>query len=839
MKRLSVLLFGALGIFSLTGCGGGTSGANGSDPFNGGGDTPPVVALELNILNSQCQDVVTASFDADESLCVRATLTSDNAALNNEVVNFTTVSQLGDLSTSTALTNSSGIAEVRITNPNLQIGATTLTATYGELTDTASYEYISLPFTEDPNPQLDINIYKNGVPVSRFKAGEEVQLQAKLLNSNNEPVMDSIVSFSVSGNGPTLTPDSGLTNANGITQVTLATTTTDLGAFTAQANVTVNNLSISDAINFEIQAADTIVDEGETLFGYINNNGQFVEGSIGSTAENSDGNVIISAGATAGFSVALVNETGQRIQTPTPVSFTSNCVSSGQATIDAIVTTINGVASATYEDISCAGSTGNSDQVIASVVINNTTFTINRALTIQPEGIGSISFISASPSEIVLQGTGGQNSQSISTLTFQVNGELGNPLAQQEVDFALNTSTGGLSIEPLSGLTNSQGQVSTRVSAGNVPTAVRVTASTQGVDGEVIRTQSDLLSVNTGLPDQNSFSLSSSLLNAEAFNVDGVQATIVARLADSFNNPVPNGTTVSFTTEGGTIQPSCITGEDANGNVDPDSPNTGTCSVVWTSSNPRPSDHRITILATAIGHETLIDSNGNNIFDDNDGGPIPDGNDNGLAVSTPDQTGFVDHSEAWRDDNENGIKDPSELFIDYNSDLTFNEADGLFNGPQCQSSTLCGQGEGTTLHVRKSLVLVMSSSAAYWRVYNGDISNINNVVFDNDPNISSPNSLTLANGQTSDLTLVYYDTAGQVLPSGTEVGIINNQTGNVELIIDRVSNSTRPEDLSVPGSTTDLDNITNTAEGEVQYNYRIQTPRGNQTEVSFKVILAP
>jgi hypothetical protein len=76
----------------------------------------------------------------------------------------------------------------------------------------------------------------------------------------------------------------------------------------------------------------------------------------------------------------------------------------------------------------------------------------------------------------VLQGTGGQNSQTVSTLVFQVNGVLGNPLAQQNVTFSLNTQTGGLSLSPASGITNSQGQVSARVTSSNVPTSVRVTA---------------------------------------------------------------------------------------------------------------------------------------------------------------------------------------------------------------------------------------------------------------------------------------------------------------------------------------------------------------------------
>ena len=529
MKRL-IAFFGILGILGISGCGGGASGANGDDPFDGG-TTDPVIALSVQLLSSTCQSVASASFDADENICVQATLTSDGAAQNNQVVEFATSSTLGTLSASSALTNSSGIAEIIISNPNFDVGATTLTATFNETSATGNYEYLAIPATVVQSPEISINLFRNGNAVSRFQAGDSAQLQATLLNEQDEPIADAIVEFSITGVGPELTPSSALTNDSGVAQVTVNTADTDLGAFIAQATATVSSTTISASANFEVQASDTIIEEGETRFGYIDNAGVFVEGVIGSTAEDANGNVTISAGATAGFSVALVDETGQRIQTPTAVTFSSTCVTNNQATIDAIVTTINGVASSTFEDLSCAGSSGNTDQIIASVVINNTTTTLSRELTIQPENIGSITFVSAAPEEIVLQGTGGQNSASISTLTFQVNGELGNPLSQQEVNFSLNTSTGGLSIEPQTGLTNSQGQVTTRVSAGNVPTAVRVTAETVNSQGTAIRTQSDLLSVNTGLPDQNSFSISASVLNPQAFNNDGISSIITVQIA--------------------------------------------------------------------------------------------------------------------------------------------------------------------------------------------------------------------------------------------------------------------------------------------------------------------
>ena len=819
----------------LVNCGGGSSGANGDDPFNNDDNAVPVEALVLSVLNAQCQAVTSNSFASNETICVRATLTLDGVAANNEVIGFSTSALLGELSATTALTNSSGVAEITITNPNTDVGASNLTATYNNTTITDGFEYLAEVITVVEVPEVNVNLFLNGEAVTRFQAGQDVQLQARVLDANDAPLAEQLVTFSVSGVGPILSPNTGLTNADGVAQVTLSATDVDIGAYAAQANVTIDGALLGDAVNFEVQVADTIIETGETRFGSFDEQGVFIEGQIGSTVEDDQGEVVISAGATVGFNVALVDENDVRIQTPTAISFSSTCVTNGDANLDAVVTTVNGEASSTFEDLSCAGSTGNTDQIIASVVVNNATLSLSRDLTIQPENIGSIAFISATPDEIVLEGTGGQNASSISILTFQVNGELGNPLAQQQVDFSLNTTTGGLTLEPATGLTNSEGQVSTRVSAGSVPTSIRVTAEVDTLSGTTIRTQSDLLSVNTGLPDQNSFTLTASPQNPEA-DVINTTVEITVRLADSFNNPVPNGTTVSFTTEGGSIQPSCITGADADGVIDPDLANTGTCSVTWATQNPRPADNRVTILATAIGHETLIDNNGNNAYDDSDGGAISDGTDSGFGNVVQTQPGFVDHSEAWRDDNENNVRDNFEVFIDYNGDQAFNAADGLFNGPQCNSATGCGTGQARTLHVRKAMVLVMATSDALWRVYNGDLID-ENIVFTSDADVISPNSLILAPDEVANLSVVYYGLSGQVMPAGTQFGTVDT-SGNLEFVQHTVNSTTRPDPSAPLGHLVRLQTLTNPAPGttiSTDFNFVIQTPSGRQTNVGFTV----
>lgn len=747
MRVSSVVVF--LAVLLLSSCGG-VSGENGDDPF-GSGTTAGSYTITLAILNQQCEAVSTATFTAGETICIQAKLIRGDDPVSGEIVNFS--GGLGQLSVESKLTGSDGVAQITVVSSDGDVGAATLEASFGNVISATNYEFLAANIAILPTLNIDLSILKNGVAVNRFKAGEQVQIQAVVSDENAVPLENIIVDFTA-GRGSLSTTDA-LTDNSGTAQVTLTPLDSDIGAASVTALTLINGAELLASVNFEIQSADAITEQTIRI-GHFNADGVFVENEIGISTADLSGNVEISAGATLGVSLAIVDENDQRILTQTPITFTSTCSQSGFATIDPLVNTVNGEAFATYEDISCAGGDGNEDVIVASVVVNNSTLSITRSISIVAESVGSITFLSATPTQLVLQGTGGLNSQTISTLIFQVNGALGNPLSQQNVTFSLNTQTGGLSLSPVSGITNSQGQVSTRVSSGNVPTSVRVTAEVVTDSGVSVVTQSDLLAVNTGLPDQNSFTLSADNLNPEANSISGQTVNLVARLADTFNNPVPDGTSVSFTTEGGVIEPSCTTSN-------------GTCSVTWTSANPRTLDHRLTILATAIGHETLFDANGNNSFDDSDGIAIIDGTDSGFGTSSFGQTGFVDHSEAWRDDDADGIKDPSEIFLDYNSNGQFDLADGLFNGPQCNSSNVCGQGSANTLHVRRSLEIVASSSNALLDI----LSQTGTIIFSNHRLATQP-SLALDRGEVVSLLLEFSDTALQPIASNSTITITSS-----------------------------------------------------------------
>ena len=759
MKKLCLVL-ASLFTLMLVGCNG---------PIKDSTEnTPQVVAnIKLSLFDSAGNAI--QRFAKNDTITLQAKVTDENNALVlNKAVSFSV--STGSLNPASTLTNSEGIAIVYITNESLSLGAGIASANIGEISaQTIDYEFLESDTLNIP-PSLTTVITLDNISTNQFKANQEVQITSTLTDGNGQGISGNIIAFTADIG--TLSIITALTNNQGVANVTLTGNDNIIGAGVLTSSYSLDeNTNINSTLNYQILSADAIIDSNIRL-GYFDESNSFFEGKI----ELSIANKSISAGGTLGLSVDLVDESGNLIIVPIPVTFTSVCVQNGSASIDESVLSINGTASSTFEDINCAGRTGTDDILSASVAVNNITSTASETITINGEQLGSIEFISAQPSAIVLKGTGGQNKQETSTLTFKVKSQLGNVLAQQEVNFALSTAVGGISLSRASGFTNSQGLINTQVSAGTVPTAVRVTASANmDFNGELIeaQSQSDLLSINTGLPEQRSMTIAASVLNPEADSISGEESNITVWLSDNFNNPVPDGTTVNFTTEGGTIEPSCSTVN-------------GSCAVTWKSSEPRVSDHRVTILATALGHETFFDTNGNNIFDDADGDPILDiGTNNNPNIDSgqdnyPAQpSGFLDMSEAWRDDNENSIHDDGETFIDFNNDEAFSFADSLFNGPQCQGAN-CAEEDKRSIHVRKALKLVMASSGAEFMLTNDDGS----VIYQDSLTGNSAPLNDVPNGGSQEFNFYFADTGtpNQTMPFGTTVtvslsaGTIQGQT---------------------------------------------------------------
>jgi hypothetical protein len=290
----------------------------------------------------------------------------------------------------------------------------------------------------------------------------------------------------------------------------------------------------------------------------------------------------LSAGGSTTLQVTLVDKSGAAYTNSTIVTFNSPCVGQNLATITGVglpsgtatVTTTTGTATATYVATGCSGS----DVISASASASGQNLTASGTVTVAQASVGSIQFISAQPSTITLKGVGSVGGSATSTVVFEVLDSGGGARPGATVNFTLTTTVGGVTYTPHSGTTDANGHVQTVVSGGTVAEPVRVIATTTSSGGTTISTESNALTITTGIPTSANISLAVKCPNVEAWNIDGVTVPVTVSMTDRFSNPVPDGTTANFQTTLGGIGASCQTGDAT--------PGSGACTVNWFSKTP-------------------------------------------------------------------------------------------------------------------------------------------------------------------------------------------------------------------------------------------------------------
>lgn len=474
----------------------------------------------------------------------------------------------------------------------------------------------------------------------------------------------------------------------------------------------------------------------------------------------------ISAGGSATVTATLVDSTGTLFATATDVTFNSPCVSSGLASIagaggtSATVTAAAGTAIATYTAKGCKGS----DTITATATVNNAKLTATATLTVAAAALGSIEFVSATPSTITIKDMGGTGLQQTSTLIFAVKDAVGGPVSGANVTFSLVSVTGGVALSQSSGTSDANGNVQTIVTAGTRAGPVVVQAAIV-VSGQTITTNSSALAIQGGIPSQTFFSLSVDVHNPEGFDVDNNVSNITVSLADRFGNHVPDGTAVSFSESnsgygaGGAVGSSC---ETANGR----------CTVAWNSQAPRPTNISgqqhvgfAYILAVANGEEGFNDENSDGVFDD-----YRPSLGASLRAEPFDDIGEIYAASAefaGAGATTNYVN--GEDFYDFNSDGVRNAQDGKWEGVNCQEtlSGKCAKGAGTssTTGVGTYACIVMSGSAAEFTngYLNGTATNFSNgtaTTFSGGV-LAAPGAATVA--------VAIADENNNVLPKGTKI----------------------------------------------------------------------
>ena len=482
-----------------------------------------------------------------------------------------------------------------------------------------------------------------GVATTTLPSSGSVTINATVRDAEGVVVPSTVVTFTTNLSLGSFNPPAGtaLTNSSGVATIQMsAASLSAAGAALVTATAAVGATTVSGSAAYQLGAANV------TLTDF----------SISATDIPAYGTSTISA---------TVRVNGVPTTSPLSVNLSSGCASSGKATLDSSVQTVNGVATATYTDKGC----NSTDTITVSVLDKTVQGTIKSA----GSAPANIQFVSATPEMIALKGTAGLID--VSSVRFKVVDASGNAVPATTVEFYLTNWTGGIklddniktAVDAMTGgkvrkQTAADGTVTVTVQAGTNPTSIWVLANVLGAS---LSTQSNKLVISTGLPSQDRFSLAVGVHNIEGWVYDGVTTSLTVYAFDRVGNPVPAGTTINFVTEGAGTSPAPGVCSTLN----------GSCAISFVSANNRPqadvlgvcldkngnqvtgsdparvvstcvTSGRVTVLAYANGEEGFDDTNGNNFFDTGEvfrdiGDVFVDNNENGSWESPEQFFGFV------------------------------------------------------------------------------------------------------------------------------------------------------------------------------------------------------
>lgn len=289
------------------------------------------------------------------------------------------------------------------------------------------------------------------------------------------------------------------------------------------------------------------------------------------------------AGVAAPNEVVTFAESGSGLLQFTPVAATALTNASGQAMIEVKANALTALGAST---------------VSATATVAGTAYAASRNLAVTGavvEGVDpqtlakGVNFDLAMPADrsIVIAGAGGNGRSETAILQFKVVDGAGAAVPGVRVAFE-SVPANVVTLNSASGTTDASGIVSASVSSKAAPTSVVIKAT---VAGTTFSTQSDSLTVTTGVAVAERFDLSASkyVLNRD---ISGDPATIRVAVADARGNPVADGFAVVAVTNYGRVGTSsrggCVT---AN----------GICSIEYQVQNPRPADGEL-IQVTVSGN---------------------------------------------------------------------------------------------------------------------------------------------------------------------------------------------------------------------------------------------
>ncbi len=660
-----------------------------------------------------------------------------NTPLDAQTVTFNFKNSNNEtLSPNMVITGADGTAEVTITDLGEDGGTAIVNASSGSLNAEATVNF-SASFGE--NRRFDAKTTATVLDIN-----QSATITAQITDNNDLPIAGQTVTFSVLRTDETesqadISPQTGISNNEGEVKAIVSNSHGENLIVTVQADTAKQEIPLYFGAKVSLSPTEaegiadgdipvtliaTVIDiEGVRIVGIpvdirVTSGSAFIddfrpsttesEGAIVNVTGNFLGEVVIEAQAdnlpkasatltfypnepsslklsTNADSLSVNGETtitaevkdvqGHPVKDRTPVNFTTTL-----GIITESVLTQNGFAHAKFSANTQAG--------LATIIATAGVATDSLMLTIQPANAGTIEVTKIEPKEIGIIGSGVVQS---TTIEFLVKDNLGNPVVDgTQVDFALGKTTlgGGETI-------TTQGKIGTTATGTTHNGLVSVTLKSGAVAGsiDVIATVNDTIStvaqvtIVGGLPDADHLSLAFEFLNIAGGVTFGLLDEVTAFVGDRFGNIVPDGTPVSFITEGGMI------GKSIGGGAFTTTTELGQATAILQSANPTVpllggvptlrgeyqcsgdfaavfSDGTemlcgnpglVTIVFFTTGSESFVDSNGNGEYDQNEP--------------------FDDMSEPYIDGNDNAVFDLDELYIDVNGNGQFDNGNNQFDGP--------------------------------------------------------------------------------------------------------------------------------------------------------------
>ena len=404
-------------------------------------------------------------------------------------------------------------------------------------------------------------------------AAEGVSAQVKVTDQSGKGISGALVTFTVTG-GVVLGSSNGavLTNTSGEASISVKPENLNTnGAYQISAVADFDGTEASTpALNFSLQATNIILVDLTAASTQLESGG-----STNITLKTQDANTKVN-------------------QNNVNVEFTAPCGKFEPATV---VSSNQGNVTTTYKAIGTDGKLCTGTQKISATGLNIPEVGID--VSIKALEANSLVYTS-NKVNLGIRKSGSASSGQIE-FTLYANGV---PIADQDVLIEKVQAPEDLSFVSFGNQNNktiksdSNGKVIVNLYPGDKPGPVEIRATL--VSDKNVSAVSKNVSVSIGRVTQDGLSLSVSK-NSLQNVIDGDTATITARMVDRTRNPVPDGTVISFVSEGGKVEPNCSTVQ-------------GVCSVTLTTQEPRPLDNRVTVLAYVEGDKSFTDLDGDNLY---------------------------------------------------------------------------------------------------------------------------------------------------------------------------------------------------------------------------------